>query len=101
MSNIIKDYRVVCRCGDARPARTFFKVPEGFSTRCDPMIFVLTLVTVQAHTKRTKGQNCAYALFHSLVHPVVRIMSCVQNILVFTTSAADMGKRLLLSKANI
>jgi hypothetical protein len=41
MSNRIKDSRVVCRCGDARPARTFFKVPEGFTTRCDPMYLFL------------------------------------------------------------
>jgi hypothetical protein len=30
MSNIIKDSRVVCRCGDARPARTFLNFPKVF-----------------------------------------------------------------------
>jgi hypothetical protein len=42
MSNNITDYRVVCRCGDARPARTFFKLPEGFRP-------VLPLLLLQFH----------------------------------------------------
>jgi hypothetical protein len=49
MSNIIKDSRVVCRCGDARPACTFFKLPEGFRPVAIPYVFVLTLVPAHAH----------------------------------------------------
>jgi hypothetical protein len=43
MSNSIKDSRVVCRCGDARPARTFFKLPQGFRSRRDPIYYFLFL----------------------------------------------------------
>jgi hypothetical protein len=55
---------------------------------------------IRTPTKQRKGQNHAYALFNSLVQPV-RIMCCVHNILVSATSAADMGKQLLLSKVNL
>jgi hypothetical protein len=34
----IKDSRAVCRCGDARPAGTFFKLPEGVRPFATPYI---------------------------------------------------------------
>jgi hypothetical protein len=44
----------------------------------------------------------AYALSNSfIVQPHVRYVCCLQRMLAFTTSAADMGKRLLLSEVNL
>jgi hypothetical protein len=44
-------------------------------------------------------EPCSIASQYSRMH--VRYMCCLQRILAFTTSAADMKKRLLLSNINV
>jgi hypothetical protein len=68
MSNRIKDSRVVCRCDDVRPARAFFKLPEGFTTRCDPLrphIFVLTLIPHCLFSNRARAEVSWLQIFLS------------------------------------
>jgi hypothetical protein len=50
LSNIIKYSRVVCRRDDARPARTFFKLPEGFRPIATPYICSYPDGTVESAT---------------------------------------------------
>jgi hypothetical protein len=69
------DSRVICRCGDARPARAFFKLPEGFRPVATPY-------------------TCSYPEYHTIqyqlsnTHPSYYTVQCVP-----TLSTVSCGRR--------